>query len=386
MFPKLRSHPLVKRFGSFKIATTCLLLLIVLTFFGTFYQIEHGLYLAQEKFFYSWLFKWMLSVPGTDFQFWFPFPGGLLVCTVLTINLIVATIFKIVWMKKKLGVLLIHIGLITLMLGSGITFFMAEESQITLAEGSSTEFAQSYSEWELSVWKEKGDSVVEVSAFDLSSKSPGTLVQFSDFNLSVDILRYYGNSQPYGVQPAIPDSGYINSSGIAMIRSVQLRKSPESNLPGGYFKVKLGDQEQTLLLFASESRATLVGDYAFQLRRRRIPLPFQITLLDFQREMHGGTGMAKSYQSKVRIIKQKEERDVLIWMNHPLRLDGFTLFQSSFATDPESGAELSTFATVTNPGRLIPYISTVVSGLGLIIHFILALIPQLGQNRKRKTS
>jgi hypothetical protein len=51
---------------------------MVLTFWGTVYQVEHGLFAAQERFYNSWL----ILVAG-----FVPFPGTQLVLAVLLVNL-----------------------------------------------------------------------------------------------------------------------------------------------------------------------------------------------------------------------------------------------------------------------------------------------------------
>jgi hypothetical protein len=44
---------IIQLFSSVKIAVVCLLLLFVLTFWGTVAQVQQGLYVAQERFFHS---------------------------------------------------------------------------------------------------------------------------------------------------------------------------------------------------------------------------------------------------------------------------------------------------------------------------------------------
>jgi hypothetical protein len=56
-------------------------------------------------------------------------------------------------------------------------------------------------------------------------------------------------------------------------------------------------------------------------------------------------------------------------MNNPLRYQGYTFFQASFSIDTDG--ERSTFAVVTNPGRLLPYISSLMVFGGMLLHFVL---------------
>ena len=64
-----------------------------------------------------------------------------------------------------------------------------------------------------------------------------------------------------------------------------------------------------------------------------------------------------------------ESRDVLIYMNQPLRYDGKAFYQASFG----KGDTLSVLQVVENPGWLIPYVSTVLVTLGLLVHFAISL-------------
>ena len=59
-------------------------------------------------------------------------------------------------------------------------------------------------------------------------------------------------------------------------------------------------------------------------------------------------------------------------MNHPLRHAGYTFYQASYAIDA-TGRETSTLAVVHNRSRVVPYVGTVVVGLGLAVHFIQTL-------------
>ncbi len=71
----------MKVFASIRLTVFCLFWLGVLTFFGTLYQTEHGIYLAQERYFHSMI--WMLG--GL-----IPLPGGLLTMGTLFLNLSVS--------------------------------------------------------------------------------------------------------------------------------------------------------------------------------------------------------------------------------------------------------------------------------------------------------
>jgi len=55
-------------------------------------------------------------------------------------------------------------------------------------------------------------------------------------------------------------------------------------------------------------------------------------------------------------------------MNEPLRYKGYTFYQASFSEN--SQGETTDLAVVKNEGELLPYVSTILITLGLIIHLV----------------
>src|SRR6266704_5514557 len=115
--------------------------------------------------------------------------------------------------------------------------------------------------------------------------------------------------------------------------------------------------------------------YALSMRPRREYLPYSLTLKDFRHDVYPGTDIPKNFSSLVRLVHpgRGEERDVLIYMNQPLRYAGKAFYQASFG----KGDTLSVLQVVENPGWLLPYISCVLVAAGLILHFVLALFRSL---------
>ena len=61
-----------------------------------------------------------------------------------------------------------------------------------------------------------------------------------------------------------------------------------------------------------------------------------------------------------------EDREVLIYMNNPLRYAGETYYQASFDTDNQG----TVLQVVRNPSWLTPYFSCVLVGAGLVVQFL----------------
>jgi hypothetical protein len=138
--------------------------------------------------------------------------------------------------------------------------------------------------------------------------------------------------------------------------------------------------DREILLYGGERRPlplSLRGKRVYcQLRLKHYPLDFSLKLTDFVKTVHPGTQVASGFESHAELMEHGSVRPIRIWMNNPLRYHGYTFFQSSYS-QPKGAAEKSTFAVVTNPGRMLPYISSLVVFAGLLLHFLVRFIPLL---------
>jgi len=370
----LKKNIVLQRLSSIKITVVCLVLLFILTFWGTIAQIDLGLYQAQERFFHSWYF---LALG------FFPFPGAQLVLWALFINLVCVSTTRFVYKFSHIGIVIIHIGLLTYFVSAFVTLHVVEESNVTLMEGAGTNVSSAYHDWELSVWK-RGESINrQVIARDTKGVKAGERLLYEKFNFHLLVKSYFPNAQAF----IRPSTGAVNSavndSGITSITSASLNIEPEKNIPAGVFEVVTDKgKANELLLYGGESKPTelrINGKiYSFILRHKRFPIPFVLTLKEFTKEMHPGTEIASKYQSLVQLDHEGVSREVLIYMNHPLRYKDFTFYQASYSID-SLGREYSTLAVVKNSGRLLPYVSCSITSIGLALHFIL-----IGFTRNKK--
>ena len=72
-----------------------------------------------------------------------------------------------------------------------------------------------------------------------------------------------------------------------------------------------------------------------------------------------------------------DDRDVLIYMNSPLRHGGLTFYQASFGKNDT----LSVIQVVRNPAWTLPYLSCLLVALGLLWHFGVMLRKSLSARR-----
>jgi hypothetical protein len=143
--------------------------------------------------------------------------------------------------------------------------------------------------------------------------------------------------------------------------------------PGTWLVSEWLEQPQT---FTANGRT-----WQLQLRPERFYLPFSLRLLRFQHDVYEGTDIPKNFSSRLVLNRPDtgEHREVLIYMNNPLRYDGRTFYQASFDTDNQG----TVLQVVKNPGWLTPYLACVLIATGMVVQFLSHLIPFL---RRRRTS
>jgi hypothetical protein len=112
--------------------------------------------------------------------------------------------------------------------------------------------------------------------------------------------------------------------------------------------------------------------YEVALRYKRTYTPYAIHLHKFTHDLYPGTDKPKDFAAEITLIdpSRNEQRDVRIWMNHPLRYQGETFYQSSFL----EGDQGTILQVVRNPGWLMPYISCGMVALGMLVHFGINLV------------
>ena len=93
---------------------------------------------------------------------------------------------------------------------------------------------------------------------------------------------------------------------------------------------------------------------------------FTLTLLKFSHDRYSGTEIPKNFSSRIKLDTPggQDDREVLVYMNNPLRYSGFTFYQASFEPGND---KVTVLQVVRNPSWLIPYIAcSVMVGILLI--------------------
>lgn len=351
---------------------------MVLVFVGTFAQVKLGLYAAQENYFQSLFVWWGPTGAGWRIPV---FPGGYLLGAVLLVNLISAHIKRFELSRKKVGIFIIHFGLILLLLGQFATETFQVESAMRLVEGNASNYSESFQDNELVVIDMSApaeDTVVTIPESMIEEKKEIPVPQ-TPFTLRVH--HYWENSEllENPMQAAVP-AAVTNGvgQGLHVLGKPPATKMDERSLPTAIVEVQTPDGSLGNWLVSSWIGRQQTFEYQGQsyqvaMRFTRHYKPYRIHLIDFRHDKYKGTEIPKNFSSRIRVVNPKsgEDREVLIRMNEPLRYKGETYYQGSF--DPKD-ERVSILQVVRNPSWLTPYVSCALVALGLIVQFLSHLI------------
>ena len=384
-------------FSSLKLTVVLLSFSLILTFFGTLDQVQYGIWHTQELYFESFLVVWTFPehAPLGQHLHWIriPMPGGYLLGGMLLINLLAAhfTRFKLSW--AKCGIFLIHSGLILLLISELITDILAVESQMPVDEGGTSNYSQGFRENELVFIDRSHPDYDSVHTIPASLLKPGKRINVPNTPLSIRTVRYHGNAEIGRATSGSPAES-IATRGAAVRMGIIVNPKPETysedeiNTVTAFVEVIKGEDSLGTWLVSNvmderfPPQMVDAGDRSFEiaLRFTRHYYPFEIELIDFKHEKYPGTEVPFNFSSEVKVTHQDSTKNqkALIYMNHPLRYEGLTFFQASFANQDKT----SIFQVVRNPGWLLPYLSVLLMGLGMCAQFGMHFFKFLGKQRR----
>jgi hypothetical protein len=186
----------------------------------------------------------------------------------------------------------------------------------------------------------------------------------------IEIVSANGSSSDWVVSDWTSDD--------AMIQAVQ--RSYSQQLGSQMAQRVISELTQPQFVIADEKRFT------FALRPERNYFPFSLTLLGATHTVYPGTitsdnpeGIPKDFRSRVRIEnpRTKENREVEVYMNTPLRYAGLTFYQYQMLAGEMAAqagrAPSSVLQVVRNPAWLTPYIGCALVAAGLMVQFLFHL-------------
>jgi len=373
---------------SLKLTIVCLAAAIVLVFAGTLAQVHFGLNVVQERYFRGWFVWWPPEAHGFKIPV---FPAGHLIGGVLLINLIAAHVrrFRFTW--SKLGIHLTHAGLIIMLAGGLLTDLLAVESHMRLGRGETKNYAEDPRGMELAVIDTSDKEFDQVTAIPEGLLRSGGTIEHNSLPFRLVVRHFFQNSRLHMLnEPGVKLTPIANRGPGAQIgvEAVPRATGPdERDVVAAAVEVvpangkSLGTWLVSDALGAPQTFDCAGKSWRLEMRAARYYKPYSVTLQKFTHEKYAGTEIPKNFASSVTLIDPDKatNRDVLIYMNHPLRYRGDTFYQAGFQKDDSA----SILQVVHNPGFVTPYVACVVVAAGLLVQFGSHLI---GFSHKRRTA
>ena len=323
--------------------------LMLLLVAGTLAQREIGLYEAERLFFASAPMYALLAL--------------------LSFSLLAKLLLKSPPSRTTSGIIITHLGALLLMFGGLLTALSSEEGFLSAAEGESTRIVSDYHARELVLLDDSSEAVFRWPHRELSA---GETLTAESLGLSLTIEKVCRNCLP-AMREGAADEDHGVAAQVTLTHQ-PLEKQDEANLAGIELKLSGAGEAQDgryVLFEPMQNRPEITLEdgrtLTLAVRKTQRELPFTVTLLAFDKFTYPGSDTAREYQSRVEI----DEGGGFVWqalirMNEPLRVMGYTLYQSSFLE--RSGEQISVLAVVKNKGRVFPYVASFVIGFGILWH------------------
>ena len=361
--------------ASFELTIVSLALLMSLVFLCTIAQVRLGTLGAVNAFMRSWIVLWQPE----GFGFSIPvFPGGTLVGLALVINLSASTVKRLAFTWQKAGLWIVHIGLILLIAGEFATGAFQVDTSMAIEVGQTVNYVESPRLMELAVIDTTDPAFDDVYSIPEATLAREGTITIPGTPVSIRVKKFFRNATlsalGQGDAPSMATAGV--GPGVKVVGQPAVTRDEEVNHTSAFIEPLAGGRSFGTWLVSTDLGApqsfTNEGrTYRLLIRPRRIYLPYAITLKKFSHDVYPGTDIPKNFSSLIHLSNTTthEERDVLIYMNQPMRYDGKAFYQASFG----KGDTLSILQVVGNPGWLIPYISCVLVTIGLLVHFGITL-------------
>lgn len=374
---------------SLKLTIACLVAAMVLIFAGTLAQVNFGLHEVQQRYFQSFFVWW----PTDGGSFKIPiFPGGHLLGAVLLANLIAAHARRFRWGWGKLGIHLIHAGLIVMLAGGLLTDLLAVETHMRLGQGDTKNYSEHARFMELAVIDTTDPEFDQVTAIPERALRGQSVIEHASLPFRIAVKNFFQNSRlkthgqtGTGARPlanqgpgaqviveAVPRATGVDDRNVvsAVVEIIPI-DAAQPSLGTWLVSDALGAPQT----FSADGRS-----WRLAMRPARYYKPFSVTLQKFTHERYAGTEIPKNFASTVTLIdpERSVNRNVLIYMNHPLRYRGETYYQAGFEKDDRT----SILQVVRNPSFVAPYVACIVVATGLLVQFGYHLV---GFSRRRRT-
>jgi hypothetical protein len=361
--------------SSLQVGLACLSCFFIIVLTGTLAQIDHGIYYVQKQYFQSLFIYW--PILGYNIPI---FPGGGLVGTILVLNIALSTAFRLRWTLRNTGLIIVHLSLLVLLSGAGLTALIANESQLYLKEGEKKFFSEHLYKNELVIMDVSNPKSDFITAVPISLFSNKKTITHQSIPFTIYVEEFHENAQLRqskntnfinpDIQEGIGKHLIIKESPVTT--SDDKRNNPTAIISFKYANKQTGNYLVSLDINGAQKVLIDNRTYYIFIQPKRFYFPFFVELKKFTETFYPGSSIPKDYSSLVQIddFNPPNKQDVLIYMNNPLRHKGYTFYQASFGKDVPS----SVLQVVHNPAWYFPYVSSCFIAFGMILHFMIRLI------------
>lgn len=105
-----------------------------------------------------------------------------------------------------------------------------------------------------------------------------------------------------------------------------------------------------------------------EVTKEALTLPFELALTEFKMDKDPGTNNPASYESFVKLFSDGKTSNHHVFMNNPMKNDGFTFYQASYSQD-DQGQYNTTLAVNVDQGRVMKYLGSLMLVFGAIWHY-----------------
>lgn len=275
--------------------------------------------------------------------------------------------------RKKYASALLHLSFIIIIIGAGITRYFGKEGMFIISENQKADFYYS------------SQNYINISAIDENWQKAQP--QFVSADISVygtffakpkinEVVEIFGKplhivSKDIALTPPNPQEENLKNREMLLTLEVSYNgDTQEITLLGG-----LGGSNEHRVL-----RIEIGGmKFGFHWGAKKVALPFQIRLLEFEKKTYAGTENPSSYASQVEVLDENDKIlfPFRIYMNHTLDFGGYRFYQSNYYFDDETNSYTSVLSVNNDPGKIPTYIGYAL----LILAGLLVLFDKKGRFR-----
>lgn len=366
--------------SSLELAVVLVVYLGILTWLGTLAQVELGLYRTQQIYFEGWfvpILGGVLRIPGA-------YPVMALMC----VNLLFGGIARLNWNWRNAGVLVTHIGIALLFAQGFVKMHYSTSGHLTLYEKQQGSSFVSFHDWEIALYQQDGETVRErispASAFKAASGVVPAVIGSPELPFVIEVRHFHENTTPLPKGPMVQTTMPV-VNGVFLQVDAQAPER-ERNIAGCYAAIR-GSADNSMLaegvlwgLSRDQRRYPFTFEvngqrWGLDLRRVTQDLPFTVKLDRFVRVTYPGTELPKEFSSYVTVTDAGGDSESShIYMNAPLRKDGYVMYQASWGPERGGPPYFSQFEVARNPSDRWSILSCAVIGIGMTIHFLRKLL------------